>query len=528
MNFFKRALLSVQRRKGKSLILFAVIFVLGNVMAGAISIQQGTKGVEETIKKQLGATATVSFDNKKMEELMSEESGADFEMKSPTPDVYKEIGALEQVNYYDYAIEDYMNSAKLKNAEAKDGSFMMGGPGQAYFNLKGVNYPEMIDIKSNRISLKDGRVFTEDDIKDGKSVVVISDKVAEANDLRVGDKMVLDQVKESYDFGFSAEEGDSGSETEEKTEEAPQKVSKDYAVEVIGIYQVEQVENKKKKENEQDQMQSQMDLYDRLNVIYMPNNFLEKMRLEMFDLEYDSFPGNFIGGEEGKTLSKEEALKQFQEYVPINATYILKKPEVIADFKVQGNDILAKNKLDYYKILVSSDKYDSVAGPVKGMSRISKLVLIVSVIASIFIITLVVILFLRDRKHELGIYLSLGETRSKVVGQIVIEVVAVALLAITLSVFSGNFLAKSFSSSLIATQTTDNPDEMMMMDPDSWALNNISSTNVSEGDVVDAYDIKLTPTYIILFYIVGLGVILVSTVAPLVYIMRLNPKKIMM
>ncbi|MEG0255667.1 MAG: ABC transporter permease, partial [Vagococcus sp.] len=49
MNFFKRAMASVTRRKGKSIILFAVIFILGNVMAGAIAIDQGTKSVEDTI-----------------------------------------------------------------------------------------------------------------------------------------------------------------------------------------------------------------------------------------------------------------------------------------------------------------------------------------------------------------------------------------------------------------------------------------------------------------------------------------------
>lgn len=50
MNFLKRALLSIQRRKGKSIILFLVIFILGNLMAGAIAIQQATRGVETNIK----------------------------------------------------------------------------------------------------------------------------------------------------------------------------------------------------------------------------------------------------------------------------------------------------------------------------------------------------------------------------------------------------------------------------------------------------------------------------------------------
>ncbi|WP_462258421.1 hypothetical protein [Vagococcus teuberi] len=71
MNFLKRALLSIQRRKGKSIILFLVIFILGNLMAGAIAIQQATRGVETDIKTQLGANATVSFNEDRIQEWKS-------------------------------------------------------------------------------------------------------------------------------------------------------------------------------------------------------------------------------------------------------------------------------------------------------------------------------------------------------------------------------------------------------------------------------------------------------------------------
>nr|WP_277756524.1 FtsX-like permease family protein [Vagococcus sp. CY53-2] len=146
-----------------------------------------------------------------------------------------------------------------------------------------------------------------------------------------------------------------------------------------------------------------------------------------------------------------------------------------------------------------------------------------SVLASIFIITLVTILFLRDRKHELGIYLSLGEKRQKIVGQIVVEVVLVALVAMTLSVFSGNLLAKGFSDSLMRTQQNNSIDDNMMMYGSP-----VADVGITEDDVMRSYEIALTPSYIALFYLIGLIVVLLSTIVPLVYIMRLNPKKMMM
>ena len=99
MNFIKRGLASITRRKGKSLILFAVIFILGNVMAGAIAIDQGTKSVETTIKKKLGSLATVTEDYEKF--WKENEDNEDADLNMPKPETLDEIGALEQVNYYD-------------------------------------------------------------------------------------------------------------------------------------------------------------------------------------------------------------------------------------------------------------------------------------------------------------------------------------------------------------------------------------------------------------------------------------------
>ena len=506
MNFFKRALLSIQRRKGKSLILFLVIFILGNLMAGAIAIQQATKGVEQNIKTQLGATATVGYNEEKMQELQNETK-----IKEPTVEVYKELGELKQVKTYDYSVTDFLTSTKIKNVVPEDGSFQMGSEGTYFFTIKGTNSSELMDEQTKKISLDKGRNFSEEELKKGAAVTILSDKVAKENNINVGDKIVLDRTIEKMQ-----QQSSDSSEVERK--------SKDYSVEVVGIFKVNEVKAKdssgtSQKDAELKDMQK-FDLYDKLNVMYCPNDYVQKTQKEMLEFEYDTFPDNFAD-QDGKVQSKETVMKDYSS--SIQATFVLNKPEDVEDFKVLGDQILKDNKMDYFKIQASSDQFDSIAGPIKGMAKISKIVLIVSVIASVFIITLVTILFLRDRKHELGIYLSLGEKRKNVVAQIVIEVVVVAILSMTLSVFSGNFLAKTFSQSLIATQQTSDIDQSGYMMGSS-----VMDYSVTEADVVNSYEIKLTPSYIALFYLIGLIVVLLSTIVPLIYIMRLNPKKIMM
>src|SRR5690625_4038491 len=151
---------------------------------------------------------------------------------------------------------------------------------------------------------------------------------------------------------------------------------------------------------------------------------------------------------------------------------------------------------------------------------LSRYVLIASVIATVLIIGLVVLLFLRDRKRELGIYLSLGERRSKVIGQILIEVMVVAVIGITLSLFSGNLLADSISDSMIKADDQVYYDDFMYYGE--------LQTHLTTEDVIDAYVVTFNSSYILVFYGIGLLTILLSTIIPLIYIVRLNPKKILM
>lgn len=63
---------------------------------------------------------------------------------------------------------------------------------------------------------------------------------------------------------------------------------------------------------------------------------------------------------------------------------------------------------------------------------------------------------------------------------------------------------------------------------DSDTLAWFSTGDLSVEEMLESYDLSLSVTTVVLLYSVGIGTILISTAAPILYIMRLNPKKIMM
>ncbi|MFN7251400.1 MAG: ABC transporter permease [Anaerobacillus sp.] len=485
MNFIKRGLLSVVRKKGKSLILLAVIFILGNLISGAISIQQATGNVEKTVKERLGATATLEIDYEAWEKLPEEERW-EFEFKPLELDVIKQVGELSYVKYYDYNTITHLGSDSLKSYQGEGVEYEVHGPSMD-FMLKGINYPAVLDIEEQKAKLVDGRVFTTEEIENGTLTAIISKKLADKNNLLVGDTFALTNAV--YDY----REYDG---TEDKLF-----ASRDLVLEIIGLFEPTTLK-KEDGEQSQDGMFDYMDIQLQ-NTVYVSNDVV------LSEMKYQFEQWAKLDDEFRERMESEEYPNY---YTPM---YVLNNPENGEAFKEEVVPLLP----ELYTVRLATDQYDSIAGPMKSMSKLSGYVLLVSVIATILIIGLVVLLFLRDRKRELGIYLSLGERRGRVVGQILIEVMVIAVIGITLSLVTGNLLAQAVSGTMIESQSDDFNDPYRYYDP---------SITVTTDDVVESFEVKLDGKYILMFFGVGLLTILISTIIPLIYIVRLNPRKIMM
>lgn len=492
MNYWNRALCSVTRRKGKSVILFAVIFILGNVIAGSIAIQQSTANVEKKIKHDLGATVSVDLDYQKM---MDE--GQSFSPGALKVEDIKKLGESTYVKEFDYNVKTSLFVKKIKTYEMENAAAMGGMP--KTLSLKGNNLLEPLDFKDKKINLVEGRTFKQDEINSGKDVAIISKKLAEANGFNVGDKVVLDSSVMDFKQDGSMEE----------------LASQDHPVEIIGIFEPTSVEKKKSDAKDQKGIEEQFMETEQFNTIYMPNDAVMNINKVEFEKGKALVPDRYK-----KADGTEMAVEDMNQITPV---YVLKTPEDVDAFKEEAKSLIPEG----YKLTSSTDEYDQVGGTFKKMSQISGYVVLIAIGATLLIISLVVILFLRDRKHELGIYLSLGETRSKVMQQILIELLLISLVAMCLSLVTGNILGKMVSESLIASdafsQTGDAANSGAMMINSAGNMPSLTTEDVS-----NAYEVKFSISYILTFLIAGLSTVLLSAILPLTYVLRLNPKKIMM
>ncbi|MGG5373069.1 ABC transporter permease [Enterococcus sp. AZ196] len=490
MNYWKRAKSSIFRSKGKSLILFAVIFVLGNVIAGAIAIQQSTANVEKKMKQQLGATVAPELDlNKILEQNENGEVQATSQHESLKEETIKKMGSSPYVKDYDYSYLAYLTVKNFKTYELKQQGDMQFSTPFKSMTLKGSNSTEPMDFKNKKVKLVDGRMLTKEELSGKKPVALISKKVADENGLSVGDQMVLDTLS-------LAPKEDGTMDSQDSTE---------HAVKIVGLFEPIKLDKKKSDgQSGQESMNQQITEMELYNTAFVSNGLVR----EVNKIEAENLPA-----ESQKEMSEEVA--------PI---FTLKSPDDVDAFKAEIKPLLPSG----YKAVASTDEFDKVGASVKRLSKISGYVVLLAVLASLLIISLVVVLFMKDRRHEWGIYLSLGEHRKNIMKQVVAELLVISVAALLISLISGNVLGKMVSESLIAGDTLDQAAQNVGNQMISMGGVSVLGSSLSNQDVLSNYEVRFTLPYIATFLIAGIGTILLAAILPLTYVMRLNPKKIMM
>ncbi|MDR2587185.1 MAG: ABC transporter permease [Coriobacteriales bacterium] len=518
MNFLKRAVLSIARRPGKSLILFLVILIIGNLIAGTVAVRQATSQSEEIAKRSLGANVSIGIDDQAL--MKAYEAGEEPVITGPSAELIEELGARPEVRRFDYTLTTSLISRSLKNYQPEDGSVgMVMGPGgeeeAAYFNLRGTRYAPILLIEEGKLSLTEGRVFTEEDITEGRLVTVIPDMVAETNGLHVGDTIVLTNEIQNYAAAVNA---DTGEISEADIEVAD---SHDVALEVIGIFTLNSgaIEPSADDETNGNRLaidQAAMAESELYYTLYVP------IKVAQTEDEFINEGYRRLAEENGEPWADD---KYQPYYTPL---YLLNSIDDLEGFEQAATERLPQ----YYRVLSAQSQYEQVAAPIEDIQRIVGVGLVVAVIAALVIISLVVVLFLRDRRREFGIYLSLGVRKPAVMGQVLIEVLIVAAVALVIALFTGNLISGGISQQMIDGQLAAQEEQLMYGASASYVYYggdaSLLMQNLSLEDVLEDYQVGLSVPYVLTFLGLGLGCVVLSCIAPLLYVLNLKPKKILM
>ncbi|MBZ4222984.1 ABC transporter permease [Bacillus wiedmannii] len=474
MNFMKRAILSMKKRLGTSLILMAVFLIVTNLVLSGFTIQNASKKAADAARKKLGADVTLSLDFDKLGQ-QARETG---EMPNPPKLNTKETDQLAKSKYvkdYNYIANTFGISDGLKLVGASEGeeegkgkagmAAVRGGSSSGTeidmndsFMIEGVRKTALQEsFKNGKSKIIDGKPITEQ--MKAQNVALMEKRLAELNNLKVGDKVKV-------------QSGDKKETLE---------------VEIIGIYET----------NEQAMGQQAPPIMDPANKLYMPHSTMKKLEVD-------------------------------QGISSVQIVYFLNDPQYIDAFKKEAK----KSNIDfnYYKLDAHDSLYKQMIGPIENISSTSQMIIYIVSIAGAIILGLIIMLSIKGRRKEMGILLSIGEKKWKLMAQFVVEVVCIAILAFGVSITTGakvsQFIGDNLLSSEIAT-TSEETDTMrnnstVMMSGPGGTLQN------QKEDPIDKIDVSVTGEDVGKMGGIGLAIAIIATLLPALSILRLNPKQILL
>lgn len=527
MNYLSRAVTSAVRNKQKTLLLFFLTLFIGILMAGTFLVNRASVRTIDNVIDTMRPQGMIGIDVREWHNALfnltdfgvgSDDIGAVF---SPRLDsrFIQEMGVSPYVVGYDYFYEKYLFSTEIGMYVAEyDGAYI--GASRRYglgyrFLIRGVSSPGFIEIEQGIIEITLGRTFAEEEFTGAYPVAIISEALALENQVSIGCIMPFYSVvlnpKEVFCMGCLNDENTLGTLF--------------YGIEVIGIFSI----SPNVTSQDIDARWANVSLLDNLsNRIYVPGVFLEQVDRETRQLaEYWDF----------KTLLSQVVYEPRDgplvgHYKMASLFYAM---DVVSLFQLRSShdEIHFAEKMEpllpnLHKIEFVSNDYRTIVNALELMTSTTNTLLYFMIGAMVFILSLLIILFMRDRKQEIGIYFSMGEKKIKVAMQMVVEVLAITIPALVIALVVGNIFGNQIAEHLLINdllaEIESGGEEL------GWSLFfmlGLGAEQMSISTLLANYDNALTIGRVLVFLGIGIGTILLATVAPLLFVFRMSPKKIL-
>lgn len=515
MNFIKRAVQSLWAKKGRSLLLIAVFSAILIFVLAGLTIRSAAQVATDNAKKSVGATVTLSVNREAMMKKM-QENASDSENSRLDPGSFQQtpinladaekIAKLAGVKSYSFesstsaekgsGIEpisssdsDTDSSSDEASASNQTGAGGMPGGGQGG---GGMGQMSQGDFRINGVSAS----ASYSDFSAGTSKITDGEAIT-AEDADSNNVLIEATLAEANDLkvgsSFKIKNADDQAVT----------------VTVKGIYETTATG---------DSMGMQFNFMNPANTIYASYTFANALK----------------GEDAADTLD--------------SAVFNLADPKEMDRF-VQAAEKLIDT--DTFSLQTNDQMYQQMLQPLNNVASFAKNIVLLVAAAGIVILTLIVMMSIRERKYEIGVLLSLGESRGKVILQFFSEIMVCMLFALGIAAVSGNLVGNAVGNQLLNQQTETTNNNQVNAQENEGPSGEQGGTNgrpdggnqpsggpgggrgmnmsaaFSQSSEIKDLKISVQPMEILSLAGIGLGISLFSILISSAGILRLNPKKIL-
>ncbi|SKA03516.1 putative ABC transport system permease protein [Pilibacter termitis] len=501
MNFIKRAILYLTAKKGKTALLTLVFTAILVFVLAGLTIRQASITATENAKKEVGATVTLAADREKMMQEAQKNATASssttgqrvkMEMTPVSIEEAEKIAKLDGVKSYAFSASatataesgitaitsdtEEESTTESSSQENNSPEKFGGGMPKEMGNSSQMN----ADFRLTGVNNQEGlSIFADGTAK------ITSGRGIDETDKGTNNVVIESQLATANDLKV-------GSSFKIKDSNA-----KVYEVKIVGIYETSQ---------SVDGMAARMKSMNPANTIYTYYTL-----------------ANTLKGDDTAGLD--------------SAIYNLEDPSEMTNFVEKANKLIDTSK---FSLTTNDQMYQQMLTPLNNVASFATNIVLLVAGAGVIILSLIVILSIRERKFEIGVLMSLGENKLKIIGQFFAELLIIMIVGVALSAVTGNFIGNSVGNQLLTQQNATQEEQQASNTPTTRGtgegnrgggmrmsgIGNPFATQ-KQAEQIKSMNVKMTPKVILILGAMALGIVLVAIFVASIGILRMEPKTIL-
>lgn len=399
MNFVKRAWLNLRFKKGRTALLILVTSAIMLFVLAGLLIKSAATTATQKAKDSVGATLTLSANReaafKKMRSTTSTTSGKPTMPKLTTSPVKlstaKQIASLSGVSSYSATVSTSANAKGFDAIETSSSSSSgFGG------KMPGGTSASSGDITVSGVT----STASNANFSDG-TYTITSGRGLKASDADTKNVVIETNLAKSNSLKV-------GSTIKLKSTTGSKSI---YTLKVVGIYKAKSSATASMGPGQSDPA----------NTVFTGTAFANTLKGSKYAGTADS------------------------------VTFNVSTPSKVSSVKAQAKKLINTSK---YSINSDDASYQIVKSSMKSVTGFANKIVWLVVIAGTIILALIVILMIRERRYEIGVLLSLGESRMKIIAQFFVELLVVLVIGVGVAGVGGKFVGDKLAQQIVSTQTT--------------------------------------------------------------------------
>lgn len=186
---------------------------------------------------------------------------------------------------------------------------------------------------------------------------------------------------------------------------------------------------------------------------------------------------------------------------------------------------------DSFTLTMDNSAYEAVASPLTAMQNLIVWLIVGCVAVSVGILILILSMWIKQRRHETGILLSVGISKCRIILQYTIEVLMIAVVAFELSFSTSNLISQGVSDLIFHQVSESQPLPEIELPDDGTEYLDITGQYIpydtSNVETLESVQVDVSPDHLLYIYIFGTLLIAFSVSVASISVIQMKPKKIL-